>query len=96
MGSVFSYVTSKLIRYHINAKRNFSMLQFVVSPRIGSLSDKYGRKKVLLITMIGNLLSAIVYVSIPTLPAAAERVPSTGGSNPLHSRRTCYHESSEA
>ena len=31
-----------------------------VSPRIGSLSDKYGRKKILLFTMIGNLLSALV------------------------------------
>ncbi len=31
-----------------------------ISPYIGSLSDKYGRKRVLLITMIGNLLSAVV------------------------------------
>jgi MFS family permease len=38
----------------------FSMLQFIVSPRIGSLSDRYGRKRVLLITMIGNILSALV------------------------------------
>jgi MFS family permease len=38
-------------------------LQFLVSPYIGSLSDKYGRKKVLLITMIGNILSALVYVN---------------------------------
>lgn len=38
-------------------------LQFLVSPHIGSLSDKYGRKKVLLITMIGNILSALVCVS---------------------------------
>ena len=34
-----------------------------ISPRIGSLSDKYGRKRILLITMIGNILSALVYVS---------------------------------
>ena len=32
----------------------------LVSPHIGSLSDKYGRKRVLLITMIGNILSAVV------------------------------------
>jgi MFS family permease len=38
----------------------FSGLQFIVSPRIGSLSDKYGRKNVLLVTMIGNILSAAV------------------------------------
>src|SRR6266852_5603118 len=35
-------------------------LQFLVSPHIGSLSDKYGRKKILLISMIGNILSALV------------------------------------
>lgn len=37
-------------------------LQFLVSPHIGSLSDKYGRKRILLLTMVGNILSAIVYV----------------------------------
>ncbi|EGO02190.1 hypothetical protein SERLA73DRAFT_178004 [Serpula lacrymans var. lacrymans S7.3] len=40
----------------------FSTLQFIVSPYIGSLSDKYGRKRILLITMIGNILSAVVWV----------------------------------
>jgi MFS family permease len=40
----------------------FSGLQFIVSPRIGALSDKYGRKNVLLVSMIGNMLSAIVLV----------------------------------
>ncbi|THV08432.1 MFS general substrate transporter [Dendrothele bispora CBS 962.96] len=41
----------------------FSVLQFLVSPRIGALSDKYGRKRILLITMIGNILSALVWVT---------------------------------
>lgn len=40
----------------------FSALQWFVSPYIGSLSDKYGRKRVLLITMIGNVLSAVVWI----------------------------------
>ncbi|CAG7848479.1 Major facilitator superfamily domain-containing protein 10 AltName: Full=Tetracycline transporter-like protein [Serendipita indica DSM 11827] len=40
----------------------FSALQFLVSPHIGSLSDKYGRKPVLLVTMIGNILSALIWV----------------------------------
>ncbi|EIN10419.1 MFS DHA1 sub-family [Punctularia strigosozonata HHB-11173 SS5] len=44
----------------------FSTLQFLVSPRIGSLSDKYGRKKILLITMIGNILSAVVWIQSTT------------------------------
>lgn len=41
---------------------NCRTLQFIVSPKIGSLSDKYGRKRILLLTMIGNILSAVVYV----------------------------------
>ena len=38
-------------------------LQFFVSPHIGALSDKYGRKRILLITMIGNIASALMCVS---------------------------------
>lgn len=44
----------------------FSLLQFIVSPRIGSLSDKYGRRRVLLITMVGNILSALVWLKSTT------------------------------
>ncbi|KAJ6628741.1 major facilitator superfamily domain-containing protein [Mycena sp. CBHHK59/15] len=44
----------------------FSTLQFLVSPRIGSLSDKYGRKRILLITMIGNILSAVLWIQSTT------------------------------
>ncbi|EJU06267.1 MFS DHA1 sub-family [Dacryopinax primogenitus] len=40
----------------------FSVLQFVVSPWIGSLSDAYGRKPILLISMIGNIVSAVVWM----------------------------------
>jgi len=44
----------------------FSTLQFIVSPWIGSLSDKYGRKRILLLTMIGNILSAVIWVQSTT------------------------------
>ncbi|KAI0736176.1 MFS general substrate transporter [Fomitopsis betulina] len=44
----------------------FSMLQWFVSPYIGSLSDKYGRKRVLLVTMIGNIMSALIWVKSTT------------------------------
>ncbi|THH02755.1 hypothetical protein EW026_g164 [Hermanssonia centrifuga] len=41
-----------------------------ISPHIGALSDRYGRKRVLLITMIGNILSALVAIlSDITTPA---------------------------
>jgi len=44
----------------------FSTLQFLVSPYIGGLSDRYGRKKILLLTMVGNLLSAITWIQSTT------------------------------
>ncbi|KAG8952585.1 hypothetical protein FRC00_006667 [Tulasnella sp. 408] len=34
----------------------------IISPHLGHLSDKYGRKPVLLATMIGNVLSAVVWI----------------------------------
>ncbi|KAI0304236.1 MFS DHA1 sub-family [Russula brevipes] len=50
----------------LGALIHISTLQFFVSPYIGSLSDKYGRKKILLITMIGNMLSALVWIKSTT------------------------------
>ncbi|KAI9063320.1 MFS general substrate transporter [Trametes sanguinea] len=44
----------------------FSALQWFISPRIGALSDRYGRKRVLLLTMIGNILSALVWLKSTT------------------------------
>ncbi|TFK75807.1 MFS DHA1 sub-family [Pluteus cervinus] len=44
----------------------FSTLQFLVSPKIGSLSDKYGRKRILLLTMLGNILSALIWIKSTT------------------------------
>ncbi|OCH92926.1 MFS general substrate transporter [Obba rivulosa] len=44
----------------------FSALQWFISPRLGSLSDKYGRKRILLLTMIGNILSALVWLKSTT------------------------------
>ncbi|GAA5804208.1 MFS, DHA1 sub-family [Helicostylum pulchrum] len=40
----------------------FSLLQFIVSPMIGRASDRLGRRKVLLYTMIGNILSTVVWL----------------------------------
>ena len=41
----------------------FSVLQFMVSPIIGKLSDVHGRKRVLMWTMVGNLLSQLLWVN---------------------------------
>ncbi|CDZ98397.1 Permease of the major facilitator superfamily [Phaffia rhodozyma] len=44
----------------------FSFCQYLVAPHIGGLSDKYGRKRVLLISMIGNLASAGIWFQSTT------------------------------
>ncbi|KAI4866604.1 MFS general substrate transporter [Hypoxylon rubiginosum] len=40
----------------------FSLLQAVASPIIGHLSDKYGRRRALLTSMAGNILSVLLWV----------------------------------
>jgi MFS family permease len=40
----------------------FSLCQFIISPHLGSLSDRYGRRPVLLISMAGNLLSGALWL----------------------------------
>ncbi|TPX58234.1 hypothetical protein PhCBS80983_g03269 [Powellomyces hirtus] len=40
----------------------FSFLQFVSSPVIGSLSDRFGRRTVLLASMLGNALSMLLWI----------------------------------
>lgn len=44
----------------------FSLCQCIISPSLGSLSDKYGRKPVLLLTMLGNILSAFIWLKSTT------------------------------
>ncbi|KUI74493.1 Major facilitator superfamily domain-containing protein 10 [Cytospora mali] len=40
----------------------FSLLQAIASPIIGTLSDKYGRRTALLASMMGNILSVLLWV----------------------------------
>ncbi|CEP12289.1 hypothetical protein [Parasitella parasitica] len=40
----------------------FSLLQFFISPKIGRASDRLGRRAVLLYTMVGNILSTLVWL----------------------------------
>ncbi len=40
----------------------FSALQAIASPIIGILSDKYGRRKALLISMCGNIASVLLWL----------------------------------
>lgn len=39
----------------------FSMLQFVSSPFVGALSDKFGRKPIMLLAMVGSLVSYVMW-----------------------------------
>ena len=58
---IVPYNGSYMAGLHFNISQTYiSDSDRFISPHIGSLSDKYGRKRVLLITMIGNLLSAVV------------------------------------
>lgn len=41
----------------------FSFLQAIASPIIGTLSDKYGRRRALLVSMVGNILSVALWVA---------------------------------
>ncbi|KAA1072174.1 hypothetical protein PGT21_029305 [Puccinia graminis f. sp. tritici] len=41
----------------------FSFCQFLISPVIGRLSDRFGRRPVLLMTMIGNIFSAFLWLT---------------------------------
>ena len=40
----------------------FSFCQFLVAPWIGILADKYGRRRVLLASMVGNVLSTLIWI----------------------------------
>ncbi|WVQ74631.1 hypothetical protein IAR50_004232 [Cryptococcus sp. DSM 104548] len=40
----------------------FSFCQCIISPWLGRLSDRFGRRKVLLATMMGNILSAAIWI----------------------------------
>ena len=41
---------------------NYSLLQAIASPVIGSLSDRYGRRVALLTSMCGNIMSVLLWV----------------------------------
>jgi MFS family permease len=39
----------------------YSLAQFIATPRLGALSDRYGRRKVILLSLFGNALSMALF-----------------------------------
>src|ERR1700674_563421 len=39
----------------------FSLMQFIFSPILGRLSDKYGRKSILICCLLGSVISYLLY-----------------------------------
>ncbi|HSH95272.1 MAG TPA: TCR/Tet family MFS transporter [Roseimicrobium sp.] len=46
----------------------YSLMQFVFAPILGSLSDRFGRRKVILISLFGSGLDYLLLAWAPTLP----------------------------
>src|SRR5687767_8806716 len=40
---------------------SFSVAQLIATPLLGKLSDKYGRRKIILISLVGNAISMVVF-----------------------------------
>ncbi|HEX7017676.1 MAG TPA: MFS transporter, partial [Patescibacteria group bacterium] len=47
---------------------SYSLFQFIATPIIGRLSDKYGRKPLLLLSLGGTSLSLALFASATTVP----------------------------
>src|SRR5258708_6132075 len=46
---------------------SFALMQFVCSPILGSLSDRYGRRRIILIATAGSALDYFIMANAPTL-----------------------------
>lgn len=47
---------------------SYSLAQLIMSPVLGSLSDRYGRKRILITGLAGEIIGYIVFASAPSLP----------------------------
>lgn len=46
---------------------SYSLMQFIATPFLGQLSDKYGRRPILLMSLIGTSIAALITALAPTL-----------------------------
>lgn len=63
-------VQSRVSRFTLYGNLIVGILSAVTTSKIGSLSDKYGRTKLLAFSMVGSLLSEVVFILAATFPVA--------------------------
>lgn len=63
-------VQSRVSRFTLYGNLIAGLLSAVTSPKIGSLSDRYGRTKLLAFSMVGMLLSEVIFILAATFPTA--------------------------
>ncbi len=65
-------VQSRVSRFTLYCNLIAGLLSAVTSPKLGSLSDRYGRTRILALSMVGMVLSEVIFILAATFPA---RVP---------------------
>ena len=63
-------VQSRVSRFTLYGNLIVGLLSALTTPKIGSLSDKYGRTKLLAFSMSGALLSEVIFILAATFPMA--------------------------
>lgn len=63
-------VQSRVSRFTLYGNLIVSILSAVTTSKIGSLSDKYGRTKLLAFSMFGSILSEVIFILAATFPKA--------------------------
>ena len=63
-------VQSRVSRFTLYGNLIVSILSAVTTSKIGSLSDKYGRTKLLALSMVGSILSEVIFILAATFPMA--------------------------
>lgn len=63
-------VQSRVSRFTLYGNLIAGLLSAMTTPKIGSLSDKYGRTRLLAFSMVGTLLSEVIFILAATFPVA--------------------------
>ena len=61
-------VQSRVAQFTLWGSLITGFLSAITSPKLGALSDRYGRKKILVCTSIGTILGEIITICVATYP----------------------------